>query len=339
MSASVFGALSTGLGSWPGTDIRESVSIVLGELPVLPHLVELPARGLGADLIGRTGALMADVELDVRTSGYRVSPRRTLSSRRATDLLREDLDVLEELWETGGHAGTRSLFKVQAAGVFTMAAQVELRGGHRILTDRGAVRGFAESLAEGVRQHCAEITARLGVEVVVQFDEPSLPAVLAGSLSGVTRLDPVRAVPEPEALDLLDTVLRNVGAPAAIHCCAVDAPLEMFRRSLAEAAAIDPALLRASDLDDVGEFLQAGKTLMLGLVPAVEPDRVPTWRELAAPAVSLVDRLGFPRSVLATQCSVTPSCGLAGASVPWARTALELASAIAEVFQDAPDSL
>lgn len=122
MSASVFGALSTGLGSWPGTDIRESVSIVLGELPVLPHLVELPARGLGADLIGRTGALMADVELDVRTSGYRVSPRRTLSSRRAGDLLREDLDVLEELWETGGHAGTRSLFKVQAAGVFTMAA-------------------------------------------------------------------------------------------------------------------------------------------------------------------------------------------------------------------------
>lgn len=340
MNASVFGALATGLGSWPGTNIREAASVVLGELPALPHLVELPARGLGADLIGRTGALMADIELDVRTSGYRVAARKTLSSRRAADLLHEDLDVLEELWEVGGHAGTHRVLKVQAAGVFTMAAQVELRSAHRVLTDRGAVRDFAESLAEGVRAHCSEITSRLGVDVVVQFDEPSLPAVLAGSLSGVTRLDPVPAVPEPEALDLIDTVLRNVGVPTAVHCCAVDAPLGLFRRSLADAVAIDVSLLRSSELDAVGEYLQAGKTLMMGLVPAVEPARTPTWRELAAPAVTLVDRLGFPRSILAShQVSVVPACGLAGASTDWARSALELSSNISDAFQDAPDSL
>lgn len=339
MSGSVFGALATGIGSWPGTDVREASSIVLGELPALPHIVELPARGLGADTIGRTGALMVDIELDVRTSGYRVSQRKSLTGRRAEDLLHEDLDVLEELWETGGFGATHRVLKVQAAGPFTMAAQVELRSAHRVLTDRGAVRDFADSLAEGLRQHCAELRTRLGVDVVVQIDEPSLPAVLAGSLSGVTRLDPVRAVPEPEALDLLDSVLSGVGVPTAVHCCGADVPLDLLRRSAAEAAALDVAQLGARDLDGIGEFLQAGKTIMFGLVPAVRPEKVPTWREVAAPAVTLVDRLGFPRSVLSTQVSVTPACGLAGATPEWARQALEVAGNVADAFQDAPDSL
>lgn len=339
MTAGVFGALATGIGSWPGTDIRESVSVVLGELPAMPHVVELPARGLGSDLIGRTGALMVDMELDVRTSGYRVAARKTLSGRRAEDFLHEDLDVLEELWETGGFAATHRLLKVQLAGPLTMAAQVELRNAHRVLTDRGAVRDVVESLAEGARQHCAELTSRLGVEVVVQFDEPSLPAVLAGSLSGVTGLDSVPALAEPEALELIDTVLRTVGRPAVVHCCSAHVPLDLLRRSAAEAVALDVSLLGVDDLDSVGEFLQEGKTLLLGLVPATEPARPPTWREVAAPAVSLVDRLGFPRSVLASQVSVVPTCGLAGASESWARTALELAGNVADAFSDSPDSL
>ncbi len=36
---------ATGIGSLPGTDPAEAMRIVLGELPDLPHLVELPARG------------------------------------------------------------------------------------------------------------------------------------------------------------------------------------------------------------------------------------------------------------------------------------------------------
>ena len=197
MTPSDFAGLATGIGSWPGTDIREAAAIVLGEFAELPHIVELPARGLGADTIGRTGAIMVDVELDVRTSGYRVVPRPMLAGRRANDFLAEDLDVLEELWEVSGLRGSGRTIKIQAAGPFTMAAQVELRHGHRALTDRGAVRHFTEALGEGLRLHCAEVTRRLGVDVVVQLDEPSLAAVLAGSLTGITGLDTVRPVPEP----------------------------------------------------------------------------------------------------------------------------------------------
>src|SRR5262249_4088204 len=64
----------------------------------------------------------------------------------------------------------------------------------------------------------------------------------------------------------------------------------------------------------------------------------PTLAGLARPALELVDRLGFPRSLLAQRCVPTPACGLAGASVGWARQAHTLARQLAAAFADPPDS-
>jgi hypothetical protein len=49
---SVF-ATATGIGSWPGTSPRRAAEVIVGELHQLPYLTELPARGVGADMIGR----------------------------------------------------------------------------------------------------------------------------------------------------------------------------------------------------------------------------------------------------------------------------------------------
>jgi hypothetical protein len=51
---------ATGIGSLPGTDVVEAQRIVFGELPELPHLPELPARGPGADLIGRSAGFLVE---------------------------------------------------------------------------------------------------------------------------------------------------------------------------------------------------------------------------------------------------------------------------------------
>ena len=56
---------ATGVGSLPGTDVTEAAATVVGELPLLPHLPELPARGVGADMIGRTAALLVDLAVEV----------------------------------------------------------------------------------------------------------------------------------------------------------------------------------------------------------------------------------------------------------------------------------
>lgn len=329
--------VATGVGSWPGTDPRAAAEVVVGELAALPHLVELPARGIGADMIGRAGALLVDMPVDTSTTGYRLTQRVGAATRTARDLLARDLDALEEAWELAGRRGADQPVKVQAVGPLTLASQLELHGGHRVLTDPGALRDVAESLAEGIANHAADAARRLGSPVVVQLDEPGLAAVLAGSLSGVSILQTPRALPEPEALHVLQQAIGRIGVPVLVHCCAADVPWGLLRRSGAAMVGFDVDTVRTPDLDGIGELLDAGVDLALGLVPTAAPERAPGWRDLADPATRLFDRLGFSREMLSSRVTVTPACGLAGASLDWARSALRSANELTRAFSDGAD--
>lgn len=331
--------IATAIGSWPGTDPREAAAIAVGELPGLPHLVELPARGVGADMIGRTSALLVDLLFDTTPRGYRLADRPGATSRRASDLLRTDIDALDEAWEIAGLRGAGRAVKVQAAGPLTLAAEVELRSGHRALTDPGALRDLSASLAEGLAQHVAEVGKRLDADVVVQLDEPDLTAVLNGSLSGASVLNTVRALPEPEALALLDGVIAAQRVPVLIHTCAAPPALPLLRRSAAAAIGFDMATIATADLDAIGEILDGGQQVVLGLVPTSALATPVSWREIAEPGVRLIDRLGFPRRTLADRVLVSPACGLATAPLAWARRAVALAGEVAKAYSDEPESL
>lgn len=335
---SVFAA-ATGIGSWPGTSPRQAAEIVVGELHTLPHLVELPDRGVGADIIGRAGALLVDIGIDTVPRGYRIAPGRSSVVRRAVSLLNEDLDALEEAWENAGLRGGNRIVKIQAPGPITLAAQLELSGGHRAITDAGAVRDLAASLGEGVAQHRAEVARRLDTTVVVQFDEPLLPAALLGRLTGVTSLSPVHPVDEPIAIGLIDDCIATTGAEVVLHSCAADLPWKLLQRSAVHAVSVDASTLSAGDLDGIGEFVESGRTVLLGAVPSTAPAARPTIEEIARAAVTVTDRLGFPRSVLRERIGVTPACGLAGATPEWARIAIELAQKAADAFAEDPDAI
>ena len=335
---SVFAA-ATGIGSWPGTSPRQAAEIVVGELHTLPHLVELPARGVGADMIGRAGALLVDIGIDTVPRGYRIASGRSSVVRRAVSLLNEDLDALEEAWENAGLRGNIRTVKVQSPGPITLAAQLELSGGHRAITDAGAVRDLAASLGEGMARHRAEVARRLDTSVVVQFDEPLLPAALQGRLTGVTSFTPVHPVDEPVAIGLIDDCIATIGAAVMLHCCAADLPWNLLQRSSIHALSVDVSTLTAADLDGIGEFVESGRTVVLGVVPATAPAARPSSEEVAKAAVAVTDRLGFPRSVLRERIGVTPACGLAGATPEWARIAIELAQKAADVFAEDPDAV
>lgn len=325
----------------PGTDALEAARIVIGELPALPHLPELPDRGAGADMIGRTAALLVDLALELVPSGYRVTSRAGADHRRGVDLLRADLDALEEAVDSAG--AHPEAIKLQAAGPWTLAAAVELHSGHKVLTDPGAVREFAASLAEGLREHAREVSRRLGAPTVVQLDEPGLPAVLAGGVPTASGFGTVPAVPESAALELLHSVLEALPVPRIVHCCAPRPPVALLRRAGADAVALDAELLTGAPratLDALGEAWDAGASVLLGLVPAVPPPlgQPLTLAALTRPALDLVERLGLDRAVLAERCLPTPSCGLAGATPSWARQALTLARELGQAFLDPPAS-
>jgi len=336
---SVF-ATASGTGSWPGTAARPAAEVVVGELgAAMAHVVELPARGVGADIVGRAGALLIDVAIDTVPRGYRVAARPGAVTRRAVSLLDEDIDALEEAWETAGLRGSGRPVKVQAPGPVTLAAELELANGHRAITDRAAVHDIAASLAEGVGAHRAEVSRRLDTPVVVQFDEPSLPAAVAGRLAGVTSLSPVAPIDETLATTLLNTCVAAAGGEVSVHSCATALPWKVLQRSNITAVSVDVTTLETADLDAVAEFVDSGRAVVLGVVSSSTPARRPSAEEVAAAVVAVTDRLGFGRAALRTSIGVTPACGLAAATPQWARTAIGLARRAAEAFADDPDAI
>ena len=82
----------------PGTNPAEAMRVVAGELPDFPYLPELPDRGPGADLTGRTAALLVDMPVEVTPRGWRLAERPGRDLARARTMLSSDLDVMEESW-------------------------------------------------------------------------------------------------------------------------------------------------------------------------------------------------------------------------------------------------
>jgi methionine synthase II (cobalamin-independent) len=310
---------ATGVGSLPGDDPLEAARLVLGELPELPHLPELPARGAHADLAGRGAALLADLPVDLQPAGWRLGTRPSRDGRRARDLLARDLDALEEAADAGG-APPR--LKLQATGPWTLASLLQLPRGERVLSDHGAVSDLAASLAEGVRTHLADVARRFpSTQLVLQLDEPSLPAVLAAQVPNASGAGRLRAPDAARAAELLSIVLA-VAEQTVVHCCAPGAPVPLLRRAGAGAVQLDASLLTPAHDQAVGEAVEAGTGLLLGLVPAMDAPLGDEKRTLA-PLLALWHRLGLDPAAVPGAVAVTPACGLAGATPSYARAALE----------------
>ncbi|SDK12626.1 Cobalamin-independent synthase, Catalytic domain [Nonomuraea jiangxiensis] len=301
---------------------------MFGEVPGLPYLPELPARGVGADLVGRTAGLLVDLFVEVQPSGWRLSDRPGRDHQRAVDHLRRDLDGLEEVGD--GYSGP---LKLQVCGPWTLAGAIELKYGDKMLADAGAVRDLTASLAQGVADHCAEVRRRLpGVtEIVLQLDEPGLPGVLAGTVptaSGFGRLAAVEGWRVEESLRLFE-------APV-VHCCAPSVPFGLLRSAGVRGISVDAGLLRRRDEDALGEVIEAGIVLFLGVVPGTDA-RLADVGVVAKPVRDLWRRLGFAADRLAGQAVLTPACGLAGASPRYARAALAACKKAAQVLRDDPE--
>ncbi|MTE21129.1 methionine synthase [Streptomyces sp. TRM43335] len=337
MSAHAWGtAAATGVGSMPGTDVREAVRTVTGSLERFPYLPELPARGPGADMVGRTAGMLVELPVHLEPSGWRVADAPGHDMRRARSWLGEDLDALEEF--TQGYSGA---LKVSVTGPWTMAASLERRGGEAMLGDAGACRYLTESLAEGLREHLAEVRRRVpGATVVLQLDEPSLPAVLTGRVPTASGYRTHRAVDRGVVEQALRQVVAAAGQdPVVAHCCAPGVPVGLLRRSGVAGISLDLSLLTERDDEAVGEAVEGGTALFAGIVPAADAGS----SGLSDPGGSVMGvrtlwrRLGLSPELLARSVVVTPACGLAGASPAYARAALAHCVRAARSLADDPE--
>jgi Cobalamin-independent synthase, Catalytic domain len=335
----------------PGTDPAEAMRVVAGELPDFPHLPELPDRGPGADLTGRTAALLVEIPVEVTPRGWRLAERPGRDLARARTMLSSDLDVMEEVLD-----GFRGPLKIQLCGPWTLAATLELpRTLNVAIADPGAVADLTASLAEGAAAHVAEVAKRVpGARLVVQLDEPALSAVAGGEVptaSGLSRIAPVEA---DVLRERLAQVIASTGKYTVVHSCSTAVPFGIIRAAGAGALSFDLSQLRRGEENAVAEAAEAGLGLLTGVVPAGPEPAIPgpagptgtvapgdgsaEARQAAERVIRLWRRLGLPLETCPEQAVITPACGLAGASPAQARAALtrcrEAGSMLAELIEE-----
>jgi methionine synthase II (cobalamin-independent) len=168
--------------------------------------------------------------------------------------------------------------------------------------------------------------------LLLQVDEPALGAVLRAEVPTASGFGRHRAVDRPELsehLEWLFAAATESGAEPWAHACAAGTPLDLLRGAGARGLSVDTSLLVSADHDVLGEALEAGEGVALGLVPAVDPITTPSAQQLTDQVLGWLDRLGLDPDVVGQRLLVTPACGLAGASPAWARRALALCREVA----------
>ncbi len=307
----------TGLGSLPGSDYAAALRMTFDKVPDLPYLPELPDRGPWAGLLGRGLALPTGLPAEYGAGEWRLSDTPGLDQRRARATLRDDLDQLEEAAD--GYTGR---FKVAVTGPWTLAASVAVAHTGRVLADPGARRDLAQALAEGVGELLADVARRLpGAELVLQVDEPSLPAVAAGAVPTPGGFFRHRAVDLPELCRSLrwltgEAGRRGLAVPTVLHCCArwpdgwpaaaltgADSTAAGF-----QALSVDVEQLGGADWEALAGAVDGGAGLYLGCLPTGGERRPAGVDHVRRSALGALERIGGPP---AERLVLTPSCGLA----------------------------
>lgn len=263
------GPWATGAGPLPGTRPDHALDVVLGELGAghVPFLPELPERGVGADAIGRSASFLLDLPVDLQPSGWRLVDRPGADLARGRSWWGQDLDALAE---RGEEVGSAVAFKVGVMGPWTLAASLQRQRGEVAVSDAGARRDIVDSLAAGLQDVLAAVRrAAAGVAVILQLDEPSLPAVLLGRVPTASGYDTLRAVPPGEVragLVRLVEAGHEAGASVLLRCHDEDAPTQLLTECGADALALRSPATATGSSAPVWERLALLLELERGLV-------------------------------------------------------------------------
>ncbi|WP_028047731.1 hypothetical protein [Cellulomonas sp. URHE0023] len=298
----------TGTGPWPGSDVLEAQSVVVGDLldtPAevagLPFTVTLAARGPWGDPVGRAAALLADLPTELGAHGWKLAAHPGGDLGRAQSFVREDVDALAVA--AHGYSGP---VVVPVLGPLTLAASLYLSRGDRVVSDPGAVRELTASLGAGLADHLKALRRAVpGAVPSVLLHEPLLAQVMAGVLPSFSGYSALRSVPGPVAashLESVATALRAAGsAKVVVHGGTAWSSLGAIRASHADGFALAVTALDDRSWERVAEVVEGGLAFWPELPPQASsqcagPDvagqadlLLRPWRSVGLPAVSLRD--------------------------------------------------
>lgn len=330
---------ATVLAQLPGTDMVETLTVLRGELGA-PHRSVLPILTNRSDTAGtapRTVSVLTELWCDLQPHGWRLTRHPGKESRAAESLLASDVNALADV--VGAEStGDRGPVTVEITGPVTLAAELHLHNGERVLQDHGARRDVTAAMADGLTAWLPSVAAAVdGRPVVLRLNEPQFTPVVQGQVPTASGYRTLRAVPRPEALQSLRAVTeaaRQMGATVEIVFPMGEDPRtvdhDVADRLVVERPGPDPWAW-----EPLAASVESGMALGL-LVPellhAAAQDhrgraRVRTG-ELVRSITGPWHSLGLPSAQL-DQLTVAPSVGLTDCSPAQVRRTLKLSTDLA----------
>jgi hypothetical protein len=292
----------SGLGPWPGTDVLEAQTVVLGDLgdtpsgvDGLPFRVQPPPAPGVPDATGRAAALLVDVPVEVGVHGWKLAdhPGRDLALARSA--ARQELDAL-----AAAALGWSGPLVTAVQGPLTLAASLYLARGDRALADAGAVRELTESLAAGVAEEIERLRVAVpGAEPLVVLHEPMLAAILVGAVPTFSGYSAIRPVPGPvvaERLRTLADTVRGAGATrVVVHLGDAWASLPAVARAGVDAVGLAVGTLDERSWERVAEAVEGGLGVWAALPPVASSQCAgPDVRGQAETLLRPWGRVGLP---------------------------------------------
>lgn len=319
---SIEAASATAIGSFPGTDVREITRIVAGELLDFPVIPELPGRGPGGDMIGRTVGILAHTgsewAAETTPTGWRLSGNATSSltsaTRKAQSYLLEDLDAAEEAWSS--HDGP---IKIAVTGPWALASSLELANGNLVISDLGAVRDLVQAYDEAMTGLMGQLQRRMNkAQWIVQLDEPTAHSVVTGQIptqSGLANHSAVDSEDVRQSLSKVITTLHKADAQVVVHTCDSTPPIDMLLHSKPDGVSLDFNVLSEDARYDeaIGRMIDSGCTLVAGVVDVRPTSFYERRQSIVNESINLLlarmSRIGFPIEEVIDRIAISPGCG------------------------------
>lgn len=295
--------------TFPGTSFAQAAEVIAGETGELRTVPLLPSRGLRADHVAFTCAMLPELPIEKGPRSWRVSQRPQILTRRAWDTFEQDKDELEAAW------GNNVPLLTHALGPLSLAVELELSNGHRMITDRGAVRDLVEMLAEAIAREISTLRSRFQQPAAVHLYEPHLDALAQGSIPGTHDFDEIRAIHRKDITEILQRfvgIIRSKMQPeeqSMKHLRHIGLASEPSETALEVMGAIgvDVVLLDLQKVRGTQALDSCGALLASRITPAfILGERNISARQAAIQIARRYDELGLDRSLLTAATATVP---------------------------------
>jgi methionine synthase II (cobalamin-independent) len=310
--------LTTGIGSLPYLDAKESVKAICGNFDI-PFWPQLPKRSFKENMYSQFSQGLPGLILDEKKGVIYVDSSKDLSEELAgiyEASISKDYGMfgITEEFSKGFYAfieiAGKSKYKYakgHITGPVSFGLGVTDEKDRAIVYNDGLKDAFVKLLEMKALWQIDKLK-NIAEQVVIFIDEPYLTS-FGSSFMNIKRDDVV------SMLDSIIDGIHSKGAIAGIHCCG-NTDWSMIAATKADIINFD-AYLYADSLflysEDINRFLKRGGFLAWGIVPTSEAVLKETGESLfkkLSSQISTLEKKSIDRDLVVSNSLLTPSCGM-----------------------------